>query len=132
MLIREEEIIYDENSIPLWYSKEKLINLLKIHSKILSKSKFKIELLSRGMNESTFLIIRDNFEWFLQLDIYSESYNFDRSYFDFQKVEELIETNLLSFYASHTLNLPEIPSEFIIFHKDNKLNALLHLHDPIE
>ncbi len=103
-----------------------------MHSKILSKSKFKIELLSRGMNESTFLIIRDNLEWFLQLDVYSEAYNFDRSHFDFQKVEELIETNLLSFYASHSLNLPEIPSELIIVHRNNKLNALIHLHDPFE
>lgn len=84
------------------------------------------------MNESNFLIIRDNLEWFLQLDIYSNAYNFDRSNLDFKKVEELIETNLLSFYASHLINLPEISSELIIVYQDNKLNALLHLYYPIE
>ncbi len=68
------------------------------------------------MNKSNFLIIRDNFEWFLQLDIYSEAYNFDRSYLDFKTIEELIETNLLSFYASHLVNLPESLSELIIVH----------------
>ena len=82
------------------------------------------------MNESTFLIIRDNLEWFLQLDVYSEAYNFDRSHFDYQKVEELIESGLLSFYAAQTLNLPGILSELIVVHRDNKLNALLHLYDP--
>ena len=71
------------------------------------------------MNDTNFLIIRDNFEWFLQLDVYSEAYNLDRSNLDFQKIEDLITTNLLSFYASNTLNLAEIPSELLIVHRDN-------------
>jgi hypothetical protein len=68
----------------------------------------------------------------LQLDVYSEAYNFDRSHLDFKRVEKLIEKNLLSFYASNMINLPEISSELIIVHQDNKLNALLHLHYPID
>ena len=52
------------------------------------------------MNETTFLVIRDNLQSCLQLDVFSEAFNFDMDNFNHQRVSELIETRLLSNFAS--------------------------------
>ncbi len=68
------------------------------------------------MNESTFVVIRDTLLSSLQLDIYSEAFNSELTGLDTQKVREIIESGLLTRFASMVLKMPEVLQEIIVIH----------------